>query len=101
MKTVASQRQPHAVLDLPSRNCKGLKIERLLEIGTGSGGIAHYFATHPTLHCEVTAVEVVDQAIEGAHGPGARLARRLPDAPIAGMRRVIRTLICRIEHQPA
>jgi SAM-dependent methyltransferase len=68
-------RQPHAVLDLPSRRLKGLKIERLLglaerqqpmrllEIGTGSGGIAHYFATHPTLRCEVTAVDVVDQRL--------------------------------------
>ena len=46
-------RQPHAVLDLPSRGCKAEKIARLLkltagnqairllEIGTGSGGIAH------------------------------------------------------------
>lgn len=66
-------RQPHAVLDLSSRGKKALKIERLLdlkarkepmkvlEIGTGSGGIAHYFATHPVLRCEVTAVDVVDQ----------------------------------------
>jgi|GEM_PF-1765961 len=71
----AETRRPHAVLDLPSRNCKGLKIERLLglaerrqplhllEIGTGSGGIAHYFATHPTLRCAVTAVDVVDQRL--------------------------------------
>ena len=68
-------RQPHAVLDLPSRRHKGLKIERLLgltgrrqplrllEIGTGSGGIAHYFASHPTLPCHVTAVDVVDQRL--------------------------------------
>ncbi|OYV31942.1 MAG: methyltransferase type 11 [Thiomonas sp. 20-64-9] len=68
-------RQPHAVLDFPSRRLKGLKIKRLLglaerqqpmhllEIGTGSGGIAHYFATHPTLRCEVTAVDVVDQRL--------------------------------------
>ena len=71
----ATTRQPHAVLDLPSRRLKGLKIERLLrlaeclqpirmlEIGTGSGGIAHYFATHPTLQCVVTAVDVVDQRL--------------------------------------
>ena len=71
----AETRQPHAVMDLPSRNYKGLKIERLLglakrwqplrllEIGTGSGGIAHYFAAHPTLRCEVTAVDVVDQRL--------------------------------------
>ena len=72
----ASPRHPHAVLDLPSRRLKGLKIERLLElqararplrvleVGTGSGGIAHYFATHTTLQCEVTAVDVVDQRME-------------------------------------
>ena len=71
----AGARQPHAVLDLPSRRHKGLKIERLLdlaarpqplrllEIGTGSGGIAHYFASHPTLRCRVTAVDVVDQRL--------------------------------------
>lgn len=68
----SASRQPHAVLDLPSRRYKGLKIERLLdlasrrqpmrmlEVGTGSGGIAHYFGTHPRLQCEVTAVDVVD-----------------------------------------
>lgn len=67
-----SIRQPHAALDLGSRNRKAMKIEqllglerflhpiRLLEIGTGSGGIAHYFARHPRLHCEVTAVDVCD-----------------------------------------
>lgn len=65
--------QPHAVLDLASRARKALKIERLLgiqpgpntlnllEIGTGSGGIAHYFAHHPDIRCQVTAVDVVDQ----------------------------------------
>ena len=68
-----SERLPHAVLDIESRRKKALKIERLLnlserkqpirmlEIGTGSGGIAHYFATHPTISCNVTAVDVVDQ----------------------------------------
>lgn len=66
------ERQPHAVLDLSSRNGKALKIERLLglatqpkpicllEVGTGAGGIAHYFGTHPQLRCEVSAVDVVD-----------------------------------------
>ena len=65
-------RKPHAVLDVVSRRQKGLKIERLLdlggrgqpirmlEIGTGSGGIAHYFATHETLQCHVDAVDVHD-----------------------------------------
>lgn len=64
--------QPHAVLDLRSRVWKAQKIERLLglaerksplrllEVGTGSGGIAHYFGTHPTLRCEVDAVDVCD-----------------------------------------
>jgi SAM-dependent methyltransferase len=71
----AAERQPHAVLDLPSRRWKGEKIARLLdlahrpqpmrmlEIGTGSGGIAHYFASHPALRCEVTAVDVVDNRL--------------------------------------
>jgi len=68
----SNERQAHAVLDLPSRRHKGLKIERLLdlgvreqpirilEVGTGSGGIAHYFATHERLACEVSAVDVHD-----------------------------------------
>lgn len=68
-------RRPHAVLDLPSRRFKGLKIERLLdlasrsqpihmlEVGTGSGGIAHYFGTHPQLRCEVDAVDVHDNRL--------------------------------------
>jgi len=72
MNAQTLQRQPHAALDLRSRDWKAMKIERLLglaqrpqpvrmlEIGTGSGGIAHYFATHPTLRCEVTAVDVCD-----------------------------------------
>lgn len=70
--TDAVERHPHAITDLVSRRFKALKIERLLgldqrsgplrllEIGTGSGGIAHYFATHPTLQCTVTAVDVCD-----------------------------------------
>ncbi|MGE7139701.1 methyltransferase domain-containing protein [Luteibacter sp. NPDC031894] len=33
---------------------------RLLEIGCGSGGISHYFATHPDLDLEVDAVDVTD-----------------------------------------
>jgi SAM-dependent methyltransferase len=71
----ASARQPHAVLDLPSRRWKALKIERLLdlssrsqpirilEVGTGSGGIAHYFGKHPQLRCEVDAVDVHDNRL--------------------------------------
>lgn len=69
----SSPRQPHAVLDLPSRRWKGEKIERLLdlasrpdpirmlEVGTGSGGIAHYFGTRPGGRYKVTAVDVADQ----------------------------------------
>lgn len=75
MPATSHQRQPHAVLDLPSRDWKAQKIERLLdlaqrpqpirmlEVGTGSGGIAHYFATHPTLRCDVTAVDVCDNRL--------------------------------------
>jgi SAM-dependent methyltransferase len=71
----AFARKPHAVLDLSSRHYKGLKIERLLnlssrrqpmrmlEVGTGSGGIAHYFAAHPHLCCEVDAVDVHDNRL--------------------------------------
>jgi len=75
MEPVPGQRQPHAVLDLASRRSKGLKIERLLdlsrrrrpirmlEVGTGSGGIAHYFGTHSHLHCDVDAVDVHDNRL--------------------------------------
>ncbi|HEX5122733.1 MAG TPA: methyltransferase domain-containing protein [Rhodanobacteraceae bacterium] len=68
----APERQPHISDDLRSRQRKAMKIERLLdlahrpqplrmlEVGTGSGGIASYFGQHPTLACEVTAVDVRD-----------------------------------------
>jgi len=71
----SERRLPHAVLDLPSRRFKGLKIERLLdlssrrqplrllEVGTGSGGIAHYFGTHPNLELCVEAVDVQDNRL--------------------------------------
>ena len=73
--SMTESRQPHAVLDLPSRQWKALKIERLLEldqrqgplrlleIGTGSGGIAHYFGAHPSGRFEVEAVDVVDNRL--------------------------------------
>ncbi|MFA5589546.1 MAG: class I SAM-dependent methyltransferase [Lysobacteraceae bacterium] len=86
-------RQPHAVLDLPSRAWKAEKIARLLalssrkqplrllEIGTGSGGIAHWFAHHAKLRCDVAAVDVCDnrqlhdgyafQQVEGVELPFA------------------------------
>ncbi|MBE1160429.1 class I SAM-dependent methyltransferase [Dyella sp. 7MK23] len=72
MQPTEQARQPHAVLDMPSRRWKAMKIHqllgltsravplRLLEVGTGSGGIAHYFGTHPDLRCEVDAVDVHD-----------------------------------------
>lgn len=75
MNAAAGARQPHAALDLTSRHWKAMKIERLLglaarcqplrilEIGTGSGGIAHYFATHPSLRCQVSAVDVCDNRV--------------------------------------
>ena len=65
-------RRGHAVLDLHSRSAKARKIEalldlkptdqplRILEVGTGSGGIAHYFGTHSHMRCEVDAVDVTD-----------------------------------------
>jgi SAM-dependent methyltransferase len=79
-------RLPHAILDLPSRRAKGEKIARLLrldtsadasegfestaleerfplrilEVGTGSGGIANWFATRPHGRFIVDAVDVVD-----------------------------------------
>lgn len=69
---MTGERQGHVVADLVSRRHKGLKIERLLglvgggeskrllEIGCGSGGISHYFATHAELDMEVDAVDVTD-----------------------------------------
>lgn len=69
------ERHAHAVLDLRSRGWKAEKIARLLrisdrsqpvrllEVGTGSGGIAHWFAHHPDLRCEVTAVDVRDSRL--------------------------------------
>ena len=69
---VRLERQGHAVLDVESRTFKAAKIEkllelddrsgeiRLLEIGTGSGGIASYFANHPSGRFRVYAVDVED-----------------------------------------
>lgn len=63
-------RSPHAVLNLRSRELKARKIEcllgletagplRILEVGTGAGGIAHYFAQRAVGHT-VEAVDIVD-----------------------------------------
>jgi SAM-dependent methyltransferase len=72
---MTEQRMPHAVMDLPTRRLKALKIERLLglslagsrirllEVGCGSGGISHYFGTHPSGRYEVHAVDVVDSRV--------------------------------------
>ncbi|MBW2108930.1 MAG: class I SAM-dependent methyltransferase [Deltaproteobacteria bacterium] len=66
------KRLPHAVSDLSSRYLKAQKIERLLnlsnypkpirllEVGTDSGGIAHYFAAQGNDQYEVMALDVVD-----------------------------------------
>jgi SAM-dependent methyltransferase len=66
-------RKPHASLDPRKRLPKAEKIRhllelaqgddalKLLEIGTGSGVIAHYFAVRSGLHCDVDAVDVLDQ----------------------------------------
>jgi phosphatidyl-myo-inositol dimannoside synthase len=65
-------RRGHAVMDLPSRNAKARKIEgllnlapqdgvtRMLEIGTGAGGIANYFGSQSNFCCEVDSVDVRD-----------------------------------------
>jgi SAM-dependent methyltransferase len=72
--TESPQRRPHAALEGRGRRVKALKIERLmamrppvgralrlLEIGCGSGAIAHYFATQSGFACDVDAIDVVDQ----------------------------------------
>lgn len=74
-------RLPHAVLDLSSRHWKAQKIEhllelhltegslRMLEVGTGVGGISHYFGTHTSKRFMVESVDVTDsrQVREGYH----------------------------------
>ena len=75
MSDAPMERKPHAVMDLPSRGWKALKIERLLgletrpgplrllEIGVGSGGIASYFGTHPSGRYDVQGVDVLDNRL--------------------------------------
>lgn len=67
------QRQPHAALDAASRYPKAAKIHRLLspasgsderrllEVGTGAGVIARYFARLDSPRYRVDAVDTVDQ----------------------------------------
>jgi len=72
------RREGHATLDLGTREAKGRKIERLLrptpphggrllEVGTGAGGIAYYFARVSPYAFRVDAVDVEDrrQVTEG------------------------------------
>jgi SAM-dependent methyltransferase len=73
MATLA--RQSHAAADERSRTLKARKIERLLgdgalrdgaallDVGTGSGWIAHYFATHPRWRLAVSAVDAHDARV--------------------------------------
>lgn len=75
---LAPKRQAHVVMDLPSRQWKAAKIERLLgleamsgpirllEIGSGSGGISAYFGGHATGKYSVEAVDVVDNRLVDA-----------------------------------
>lgn len=77
--TDGRERRGHAVLDLPSRDYKAMKIarllgldpggprKRLLEIGCGSGGIARWFGASGAMRWEVDAVDVQDvrQARDG------------------------------------
>jgi rhamnosyltransferase len=68
-------RQPHVVKDLPSRRWKAEKIERLLglgasgpplrilDVGTGSGGIGNYFGTHASGRYRVDSVDVNDERL--------------------------------------
>jgi SAM-dependent methyltransferase len=73
MEAVA--RRSHAAADPHSRALKARKIERLLgdgalrdgaallDVGTGSGWIAHYFATHPRWRLAVSAVDARDERV--------------------------------------
>lgn len=81
LETSSNARSPHAILDMKSRQLKAQKIEillsffeerksyKLLEVGTGSGWIAHYFAMHKKFNIDVDAVDVTDNRIvkDGYH----------------------------------
>jgi len=71
----AAARASHAAPDQHSRTLKARKIERLLgpgvlrdgaallDIGAGSGWIAHYFARHPRHRLSVSAVDARDERV--------------------------------------
>jgi ubiquinone/menaquinone biosynthesis C-methylase UbiE len=75
MATETNSRLPHAVLNLETRHQKAKKIElivaklistqpiHLLEIGTGSGGIASYFARNSEYHYKVSAIDLIDNRL--------------------------------------
>ncbi|KFL35899.1 hypothetical protein N788_06395 [Arenimonas donghaensis DSM 18148 = HO3-R19] len=68
-------RSGHAATGMASRKRKAIKIarllglepgaapRRLLEVGTGAGGIAHYFGAAGTMNWDVDAVDVSDNRI--------------------------------------
>jgi ubiquinone/menaquinone biosynthesis C-methylase UbiE len=68
-------RKPHAVMDIASRKLKAKKIEiildlfekkrpyTMLEVGTGSGGIAQYFGSHESFDIKVDSVDVIDSRL--------------------------------------
>lgn len=72
MSSETLERRGHAVLDLPSRDFKAMKIaqllgvdpggprRRLLEIGCGSGGISRWFGEAGPMHWDVDALDVED-----------------------------------------
>ena len=72
MSPASGERRGHAVLDLPSRDFKAMKIarllgldrngprKRLLEIGCGAGGISHWFGAAGPMGWAVEAVDVED-----------------------------------------
>lgn len=97
MNTHAPACQPHVVLDQPSRNWKAMKIERLLDLAPRLQPI----------HLRVTAgcryrdlyIETWRAAfeIERPDSLGCRLLDAPPDALLKPLRRIIPTLIYRIE----
>jgi SAM-dependent methyltransferase len=72
MTVESFERRGHAVIDLPSRDFKAMKIarllgfapgeprKRLLEVGCGSGGISRWFGESGPMRWDVDAVDVHD-----------------------------------------